>query len=488
MREGGNALLVLAALSKWVVAETADAADSHTQDLPSLMTMLPLWSPLTHWERISGPSYRDLWRQLPQLPGVYTQSLVIRDIKHTTHQGDCSILAGVPVNATAVVWSGIGVAFRHYYAHSNCSELVSELENRTTIVAFEPHFTGVGGPRGDGELHSTIGCPRVQKPPGGGNKYLIVPYPSQFHATSDAAIRSHIASIKSVERTHLAAYFGGAHGREVALRNQLHSACIEAGYERCAHIGFETGVEDKGCTVPRHKFGYHGHKCENGTSIAEKETGAFGRILYAYLRSEFCLMPSGDTPSRQGIMDALLVGCIPVFFATCVREVLYDEAYHPFIPRFERHRFGAGRWSVLLNSTRILTDPGQLIAGLEAIGPNSRRAMRENIASFLPQLQYSAPGVRLRDFEDAQQVYERIMPQLPSDGTSRAMSLDAEQANMLVAKGALDAARSRFGNATVDTIQRQQRQEWRAQHNRTNRPTNRTSGSATESQIKQMEQ
>ena len=29
-------------------------------------------------------------------------------------------------------------------------------------------------------------------------------------------------------------------------------------------------------------------------------------------------MPPGDSPSRQALFDALLCGCIPVFFASCV--------------------------------------------------------------------------------------------------------------------------------------------------------------------------
>ena len=33
-----------------------------------------------------------------------------------------------------------------------------------------------------------------------------------------------------------------------------------------------------------------------------------------YARSDFCLMPPGDTLARQGIVDAIAVGCVPVFF------------------------------------------------------------------------------------------------------------------------------------------------------------------------------
>ena len=37
-----------------------------------------------------------------------------------------------------------------------------------------------------------------------------------------------------------------------------------------------------------------------------------------YLLTTFCLMPPGDTPSRRGFWDALLMGCIPVRCRVCL--------------------------------------------------------------------------------------------------------------------------------------------------------------------------
>jgi hypothetical protein len=38
------------------------------------------------------------------------------------------------------------------------------------------------------------------------------------------------------------------------------------------------------------------------------------RIAAAYWRAKFCLQPFGDSISRKGIIDAVLLGCIPVLF------------------------------------------------------------------------------------------------------------------------------------------------------------------------------
>jgi len=42
-------------------------------------------------------------------------------------------------------------------------------------------------------------------------------------------------------------------------------------------------------------------------------TGA-PELVQAYSRATFCLQPSGDTATRKGVFDAILVGCIPVVF------------------------------------------------------------------------------------------------------------------------------------------------------------------------------
>jgi len=49
----------------------------------------------------------------------------------------------------------------------------------------------------------------------------------------------------------------------------------------------------------------------NGTHTNAR---AMGAVLHAYWTSTFCLQPGGDTVTRKGIVDSLLLGCIPVLF------------------------------------------------------------------------------------------------------------------------------------------------------------------------------
>ena len=42
--------------------------------------------------------------------------------------------------------------------------------------------------------------------------------------------------------------------------------------------------------------------------------GLSHRAVMLYAKSRFCLTPPGDTIPRQGIVDAITVGCVPVFF------------------------------------------------------------------------------------------------------------------------------------------------------------------------------
>jgi len=41
----------------------------------------------------------------------------------------------------------------------------------------------------------------------------------------------------------------------------------------------------------------------------------FTELVTAMLRSRFCVQPTGDNPSRKGIVDSILLGCIPVLFS-----------------------------------------------------------------------------------------------------------------------------------------------------------------------------
>jgi len=113
-------------------------------------------------------------------------------------------------------------------------------------------------------------------------------------------------------------------------------------------------------------------------------------ITEAYQEAEFCLQPAGDTCERKGILDALLLGCIPVLFHPC-QQHLWPLHW--------------GGWtntsSVLVNGTAIAAGDSDIKELLEAIPEETRKAMRASIADNGHRLQYAQedpePGDRIEE-------------------------------------------------------------------------------------------
>lgn len=125
-------------------------------------------------------------------------------------------------------------------------------------------------------------------------------------ASSTTAMAEHQAYTVSNTRDILVSYAGGSHGLHSGLRRGILEWCAESSDSECK-------VHD--CTQKG--------DCVNNFAI-----------LATYARSVFCLQPDGDTPTRQGWFDALLSGCIPVFFSTCLRPVKANSnLYNNTLPR-----------------------------------------------------------------------------------------------------------------------------------------------------------
>ena len=110
-----------------------------------------------------------------------------------------------------------------------------------------------------------------------------VPYPSVLHLDGRASALPWAATH---ERPTLAALAADVHGapQACALREALRWRCEAAPRARCTAIGTAAGppLWDK---------------------------GRLGEVARLYWRSTFCLQPSGDSVSRKGVVDALLLGC-----------------------------------------------------------------------------------------------------------------------------------------------------------------------------------
>lgn len=104
------------------------------------------------------------------------------------------------------------------------------------------------------------------------------------------------------------------------------------------------------------------------------------QIAHLYFRSTFCLQPIGDGATRAGILDSLLLGCIPVLF-------------HPAQLQWPFH---SGTWlrnaTVLYNMTDVTAQSSgfDVVAALESIPPQEIARMQSVIAEHGHRLHYLA--------------------------------------------------------------------------------------------------
>lgn len=117
--------------------------------------------------------------------------------------------------------------------------------------------------------------------------------------------RSPDAAVQHRERTVRIAFAGGITGHVLARRR---------GFERWRRY-LRDACHGMGSQV----------LC---TAIYQSLAGSMARgAIELYARSIFCLQPPGDTLVRTGIVDAISVGCIPVFFHAAQRR-LWPQYWH----------------------------------------------------------------------------------------------------------------------------------------------------------------
>ena len=137
---------------------------------------------------------------------------------------------------------------------------------------------------------------------------VSVPYLSHGRASIRGApalerpVRIAIAVNTEQKDHHSAARFG-----YIAWRKALNAACEQRGRLRPFGQGRPAGHRREPRTCLRYELQRRHPLWSASVSNAE---GA----VRLYSRAVFCLQPPGDSLPRAGILDAVAVGCIPVFF------------------------------------------------------------------------------------------------------------------------------------------------------------------------------
>lgn len=98
-------------------------------------------------------------------------------------------------------------------------------------------------------------------------------------------------------------------------------------------------------------------------------------------QSTFCLQPPGDSPTRKGFFDSLLLGCIPVIF----REGTYDRAWKGQVELEEL--------AVFIDEQELLEGAGEdVVQRLKGVSEEEIQKKREGIARVAEKVQFGVPS------------------------------------------------------------------------------------------------
>jgi hypothetical protein len=111
-----------------------------------------------------------------------------------------------------------------------------------------------------------------------------------------------------------------------------------------------------------------------------------------FCSSTFCLQPQGDSPTRRSTFDALLAGCIPIFFHVDSFQSQYQETLGVY----------ASDVSVFIPPERLGNQSWTLEGELEGIDEATREKMRSTIVDLIPRILYGKKhtGVEWKDAVD----------------------------------------------------------------------------------------
>lgn len=187
------------------------------------------------------------------------------------------------------------------------------------------------------------------------DRFVPVPYASSFHYHDSLQVVPWILPNKSI----LVSYVGGWK-TDVPISATLR------------HIIVNTCQSSKQCVARR---------------LVHQDNVLKKYKYQEYRYSTFCLQPPGDDPSRKGVMDSILSGCIPVTFhpdtlITALPLHLSEAQAKDISVYIPEH--------IALNSSSF-----NIVSFLASIPPSVCRRKQERIASLGFRLQYSAPPLAL---------------------------------------------------------------------------------------------
>ncbi|PIA50143.1 hypothetical protein AQUCO_01300701v1 [Aquilegia coerulea] len=194
-----------------------------------------------------------------------------------------------------------------------------------------------------------------------------IPYPTSFHPPSIALLENWIERVRRGHRTTFMLFAGGGGlGSSPNIRRSIRDECENTTIISNRFIGSSfTDV----CRIV---------DCSNG--VCEHDPYRYMRPM---LHASFCLQPPGDTPTRRSTFDAILAGCIPVFFEESSAQTQFG--WH--LPEDQYEEF-----SVFIPKEEVVSKGLQIIDVLLGIPKAQVRRMREKVIELMPRVVYRRHG------------------------------------------------------------------------------------------------
>ncbi|KAM0900995.1 hypothetical protein ACQ4PT_020274 [Festuca glaucescens] len=196
---------------------------------------------------------------------------------------------------------------------------------------------------------------------------MAMPYPTYFHPSSAGEVAAWQARARMTRRSWLFAFAGARRPNgTLVLRDGIIEKCVSS--RRCSMLDCSQGLV---CRSPE-------------------------RLMSLFASSRFCLQPPGDSFMRRSSVDALVAGCIPVFFeegSTFERQYRWHEP--------DNNVDASNRYSVFIDVNDLLEGKVDIEDVLRRYSDEEVAAMREAVIKMIPRFVYKDPTVRFEgDMKD----------------------------------------------------------------------------------------
>ncbi|CAL4942192.1 unnamed protein product [Urochloa decumbens] len=188
---------------------------------------------------------------------------------------------------------------------------------------------------------------------------VAIPYPTAFHPGSDEDLFFWQDRVRTLNRAYLFSFAGMARpGDAKSIEGRLADQCRAS--PSCSLMECSaTGPENK---------------CDSPASV-----------MRLFQSSTFCLLPRGGTDTRRPAFDAVLAGCIPVFFHPGSAYVQYS--WH--LPKAH------AEYSVYIPEEDVRSKNASVEERLRKISPETVGTMRDAVVGLIPSVTYGDATSRL---------------------------------------------------------------------------------------------